>query len=114
MLVIGQTRVAIEGRIEPDVLATLREVGGPDRSAAELETLAHAITLNRQFVMAAWLYAAAIERERASPASLSSLGVLLAEGVTLAEGVRPDEALLTIIVELQRAAPWRQVGGDRK
>ena len=104
VLVVGQTRVAIEGRLEPNVLAVLQQIGGPDHTAAELETLAHALTLNRQFVMAAWLYAAAIEREPASPASLSSLGVLLAEGVTLDKGGKPDEALLAAIVELQREA----------
>ena len=104
VLVIGQTRLNIEGRIEPDVLAVLRRIGGPGRTAAELESLAHALTLNRQFSQAAWLYAAAIERDRNSPASFSSLGVLLAEGVTLVEGAKPDEALLATIVELQREA----------
>ena len=102
--VIGKTRMDIESRIEPNVLSVLREIGGPDRTAAELETLAHALTLNRQFTQGAWLYAAAVERDRNSPASFSSLGVLLAEGVTLDKGAKPDEALLATIVELQREA----------
>ena len=102
--VIGNAQMDIESRIEPNVLSVLREIGGPDRTAAELETLAHAVTLNRQFTQGAWLYAAAIERDRNSAASFSSLGVLLAEGVTLENGAKPDEALLAMIVDLQREA----------
>jgi hypothetical protein len=104
VLTVGQTRIAIESRIEPNALAILHEIGGPSRTAAELESLAHALTLNRQFTQGAWLYAAAIESDRNSAASYSSLGVLLAEGVTLAAGTKPDEAVLATIVELQREA----------
>ena len=102
--VIGNAQMDIESRIESNVLSVLREIGGPDRTAAELETLAHAVTLNRQFTQGAWLYAAAIERDRNSAASYSLLGVLLAEGVTLEKGAKPDEALLATIVEVQREA----------
>ncbi len=101
---VGKTRTEIEARLTPDVLGVLRQIGGPDRTAAELETLGHAVALNRQFDQAAWLYVAAVEREPASPASVSSLGVLIAEGVTLDAGGKPDEALLAAIVELQREA----------
>jgi hypothetical protein len=104
VFVIGKTRMDIEGRIEPNVLSVLREVGGPGRVAAELESLAHAVAFNRQFTQAAWLYTAAIEHDRNSSASYSSLGVLLAEGVTLVADAKPDEALLATIVEIQREA----------
>ena len=104
VLAVGQMRMAIESRIEPNFLTVLHEIGGPDRTAAELESLAHAMVLNRQFTQAAWLYAAAIERDRNSSASYSSLGLLLAEGMTLTAGAKPDETLLTIIVDLQREA----------
>lgn len=100
----GKTRAEIETRLGPDVLDVLRQIGGPERTAAELESLAHAVAMNREFAQAAWLYTATIERDPASPASLSSLGVLLAEGVTLDQGAKPNEALLGTIVELQREA----------
>ena len=35
--VIGNVRMDIESRIEPHVLSVLREIGGPDRTATELE-----------------------------------------------------------------------------
>lgn len=101
---VRQSRAAIEMRLGPDVLDILRQIGGPERAAAELESLAHAVAMNREFAQAAWLYGVVIEREPTAAASLSSLGVLLAEGVTLDSGARPDEALLAAIVEFQREA----------
>ncbi len=104
VLAVGTARLEIEKRVEPNDLSVLHEIGGPGRTAAELESLAHAFTLNRQFAQGAWLYAAAIERDRTSQASYSSLGVLLAEGVTLAAGGKPEEPLLETIVAVQREA----------
>ena len=102
-LVIG-LKGDVERQLEPESLAALREIDDGNRTAEALEALAHGLTLNRHFPMAAWLYASAIERDQGATPSWSSLGVLLAEGASLAGGAKPDDALLAGIVELQREA----------
>lgn len=104
LAVVSRVRADIERQLGPEVLAALTEIDDGSRTAAALESLAHGLTLNRQFAMAAWLYASAIAREPQSAPSWSSLGVLLDEGASLEKGAKPDEELLAGIVELQREA----------
>ena len=85
-------------------LTALREVDNGSRTAVDLESLAHSLTLSRHFPMAAWLYASAIEKDPGAAPSWSSLGVLLAEGVSLTGGAKPDDELWAGIIELQREA----------
>lgn len=94
----------IEKRLGADVLDALRELDDGNRSAAELEAIAHGLALRRHFGMAAWLYTATIERDPGAAAAWSSLGVMITEGATRGRNDIADESLLEGIVGLHREA----------
>lgn len=94
----------IEARLGPDVVAALHDIDDGSRKAAELEAIAHGLALRRNFELAAWLYAASIERDPSAAASWSSLGVLIDEGVLSSPPNPNDERIRAGMVGMQREA----------
>ncbi len=60
--------------------------------------------MRRHLAPAAWMYAAAVERDPARASAITALGVTLVEGATTGGKSRATEADLAAAVELQREA----------
>lgn len=98
-----RVRAHVETQLGDTVKSALRDLDDGTRSGEQLASLAHGLALNRQFQMAGWLYAAAVNRDPSLASAWSSLGVLMDEGI-----VKPDvpgfENIRADIVDVQREA----------
>ena len=85
-------------------LSALTQTDAASPSSAAAEGYGHALLMRRHLAPAAWMYAAAVEREPARASAITALGVTLVEGATTGGKSRASEADLAAAVELQREA----------
>ncbi len=97
-------QAAIEAVLSEPHRAALTKTAAASPSAAAAEGYGHALLMRRHLAPAAWMYAAAVDREPARASAITALGVVLAEGATSAGKSRATEAELLAAVELQREA----------
>ena len=95
---------AIAAVLSKSHLSALTQTDAASPTSAAAEGYGHALLMRRHLAPAAWMYAAAVEREPTRATAITALGVTLVEGATTGGKSRPSEADLAAAVELQREA----------
>ena len=95
---------AVAAVLSKSDLSALTQTDAASPTSAAAEGYGHALLMRRHLAPAAWMYAAAVEREPARATAISALGVTLVEGATSGGKSRATEADLAAAVELQREA----------
>jgi tetratricopeptide (TPR) repeat protein len=84
--------------------AALTQTAAASPTAEAAEGYGHALLMRRHLAPAAWMYAAAVERDPTRGSAITALGVTLVEGAASAGKSRVTDADLAAAVELQREA----------
>jgi tetratricopeptide (TPR) repeat protein len=99
-----QQQSAVAAVLSEPQRSALTQTAAASPTAAAAEGYGHALLMRRHLAPAAWMYAAAVEREPARGSAVTALGVTLVEGATTGGKSRASEADLAAAVELQREA----------
>jgi hypothetical protein len=95
---------AVAALLTDNERAALTQTAAASPTPAAAEGYGHALLMRRHLAPAAWMYAAAVERDPTRGSAMTALGVTLVEGATTGGKSRPSEADLAAAVELQREA----------
>jgi Flp pilus assembly protein TadD len=95
---------AVAALLSDNERSALTQTAAASPTAAAAEGYGHALLMRRHLAPAAWMYAAAVERDPARGSAITALGVTLAEGATTGGKSSASEADLAAAVELQREA----------
>jgi hypothetical protein len=97
-------QAAIGAVLTKEQQSALAQTAEASPSAAAAEGYGHALLMRRHLAPAAWMYAAAVEREPARGSAITALGVTLLEGAATGGKLPASEADIAAAVELQREA----------
>jgi tetratricopeptide (TPR) repeat protein len=99
-----QQQGAFEAVLSEPQRSALTNTLAASPTAAAAEGYGHALLMRRYLAPAAWMFAAAVDREPSRASAITALGVVLAEGASSGSKARATEADLAAAVEWQREA----------